>query len=203
MRSPVADLLADLSHALEGLGVRWYLFGAQAAIVHGAARLTADVDVTVQRTQPTPTLDLAVRIEDTELPAMNAVLQAHGGFDVAAGRFSVYTELHVRDGRVQGYVKPLFVDVDVYDSRQEAADSPVHRLYEGVIGGIATIMRNQPRDQVATRTDLSGQLDDPRADTIEIVLQLVRNAFFKAILPGLEPSRRTGRSGDDHRDSGG
>jgi hypothetical protein len=27
--------------------MRWYLFGAQAAILHGAARLSADVDVTV------------------------------------------------------------------------------------------------------------------------------------------------------------
>ena len=47
MPSPVADLLADLAKALDGLGVDWYLFGAQAAILHGAARLTADVDVTV------------------------------------------------------------------------------------------------------------------------------------------------------------
>jgi hypothetical protein len=47
-RSPVAELLAALAGALEALGVRWYLFGAQAAIVHGAVRLTADVDVTVK-----------------------------------------------------------------------------------------------------------------------------------------------------------
>jgi hypothetical protein len=47
MPSPVAELLADLAAALDGLEVDWYLFGAQAAIVHGAARLTADVDVTV------------------------------------------------------------------------------------------------------------------------------------------------------------
>lgn len=45
--SPLAELLADLRRALGGLGVRWYLFGAQAAILYGAARLTADVDVTV------------------------------------------------------------------------------------------------------------------------------------------------------------
>jgi hypothetical protein len=45
--SPLADLLADLHRALAALGVRWYLFGAQAAILHGVARLTADVDVTV------------------------------------------------------------------------------------------------------------------------------------------------------------
>ena len=48
MRSPVAELLADLASAFEAINVRWYLFGAQAAIVYGVARLTADVDVTIQ-----------------------------------------------------------------------------------------------------------------------------------------------------------
>jgi hypothetical protein len=47
MRSPVADALAALAGVLEALGIRWYLFGAQAALVHGAARLTADIDATV------------------------------------------------------------------------------------------------------------------------------------------------------------
>jgi hypothetical protein len=44
---PVADLLAALQGALAALGVRWFLFGAQAAILHGVVRLSADVDVTV------------------------------------------------------------------------------------------------------------------------------------------------------------
>jgi hypothetical protein len=43
----VADLLVSLDQALRLAGKRWYLFGAQAAILYGAARLTADVDVTV------------------------------------------------------------------------------------------------------------------------------------------------------------
>ncbi|MBN1611035.1 MAG: hypothetical protein JW940_30670 [Polyangiaceae bacterium] len=45
--SRVASLLADLAEALSEFGARWYVFGAQAAIVHGAQRLTADVDVTL------------------------------------------------------------------------------------------------------------------------------------------------------------
>lgn len=45
---PVADLLAALERALARLGVRWFLFGAQAAILHGVARLSADVDITVE-----------------------------------------------------------------------------------------------------------------------------------------------------------
>ena len=47
MPSEFAELLAALSRALRALGLRWFLFGAQAAIVHGAERLTNDVDVTV------------------------------------------------------------------------------------------------------------------------------------------------------------
>jgi hypothetical protein len=55
--SPVVDLLARVGAALEPLGIRWYLFGAQAAILHGASRLTADVDITVDAGNR-PTADL-------------------------------------------------------------------------------------------------------------------------------------------------
>lgn len=47
MSSHIGDVLAALGTCFDSLGVRWYLFGAQAAIFHGVARLTADVDVTV------------------------------------------------------------------------------------------------------------------------------------------------------------
>lgn len=47
MRSAPAEALAALARALATLKARWYLFGAQAALLYGAARLTADVDVTV------------------------------------------------------------------------------------------------------------------------------------------------------------
>lgn len=48
MPSPAATLLADLAGALASLRLRWYVFGAQAVIVHGRPRLTEDVDVTVE-----------------------------------------------------------------------------------------------------------------------------------------------------------
>jgi hypothetical protein len=45
--SPVAELLAELQRVFAALGLRWFLFGAQAAILYGVARLSADVDITV------------------------------------------------------------------------------------------------------------------------------------------------------------
>lgn len=47
MRSVVTDVVRQLSVALSGLGEGWYLFGAQAALVYGSRRLTADIDVTL------------------------------------------------------------------------------------------------------------------------------------------------------------
>jgi hypothetical protein len=45
---PVLALLADFQQACAELGVGWYLFGAQAALLYGSPRLTADADLTVQ-----------------------------------------------------------------------------------------------------------------------------------------------------------
>ncbi len=44
----VFDLLRSLKELLDRLGLRWYLFGAQAVVLHGRPRLTEDVDVTVE-----------------------------------------------------------------------------------------------------------------------------------------------------------
>jgi hypothetical protein len=63
MPSPVVDLLADLTAALDGAEVPWYLFGAQAAILHGVNRLTADVDVSVQLPPTVSTAALVGLIE--------------------------------------------------------------------------------------------------------------------------------------------
>lgn len=47
-RSAVVELLRELGAALARYGARWYLFGAQASMVWGRPRLSADVDATVE-----------------------------------------------------------------------------------------------------------------------------------------------------------
>jgi hypothetical protein len=48
MSSADAEVYSALSQVLSRLGLRWYVFGAQAAILYGAARFTEDIDVTVE-----------------------------------------------------------------------------------------------------------------------------------------------------------
>jgi hypothetical protein len=127
------------------------------------------------------------------MKAMNDLLRAHAKFDVVSGVFSVFSELHVKNGRVDGYVKPLFRDLDVYAVAQDEDKSLGQRLKERAVDVIGKVLRNRPRAEVATVTLIAGPLDKPKAETWETVVGLVRNAFIKAILPGFERERRSVR----------
>ena len=133
-----------------------------------------------------PDFDMTFKIERTLMRSMNDLLRAYGKFDVTAGQFSVYSELSVKNGQVEGYIKPLFKDMKVYDARQDKEKGLFHKLYEGLVGGVAGLLQNRPREQVATKTEVSGALEHPSTSTWQTVVNLVTNAFFKAVLPGFE-----------------
>ena len=48
------------------------------------------------------------------------------------------------------------------------------------------MLKNTPRGEVATKADVSGPVENPQASTWEMVMTLMKNAFFDAVLPGLE-----------------
>jgi hypothetical protein len=132
-----------------------------------------------------PQMSIALKIENTDMRAMNDLFRAYGDFDVVDGRFSFFTELDVGEGRIEGYIKPLFTDMNVYDRRQDAGESLPHQIYEGLVGGIGELLENR-RDDVATQADISGSTRSPDLSTLEVVANLIKNAFFKAILPRFE-----------------
>jgi hypothetical protein len=133
--------------------------------------------------QQGPDFELTVAIEETRLPAMNDLLRAYGNFDVVEGYFTFETELRIHNGRIDGFMRPFFGDMEVYDRRQDEDKGLLQQLYERVVGAIASLLENTPRDEVATEVEIAGPLDDPDTSTWQIIVGLVRNAFFQAILP--------------------
>jgi uncharacterized protein involved in outer membrane biogenesis len=142
-----------------------------------------------------PDFNLDVAIEDTPMTDLNPLFKAYGKLDVASGNFSFYSEMAVKNGRMQGYVKPLFQQVEVYSSEQDKDKDMLQKIYEGLAGAVSKILENRRRDEVATRTEVSGPLRNPKADTWEAVTFLVRNAFVQSILPGFEQAYTPNRSG--------
>ncbi len=146
--------------------------------VHGSA--------TFRNPAQGPDFNLHVAVEGASLPSINDLLRAYGKFDVAKGTFSVYSEVTVHNGRIDGYVKPLFKDVQVYSPQQDKDKPVLKKLYEKIVGGVSHILENHPREQVATVADISGPISQPHTSTWDVIVNLVSNAFVKAILPGFE-----------------
>lgn len=150
----------------------------------GSGRCQADF--TFRPETKGPDFNLALSIEDTDMRTMNDLFRAYGNFDVVAGVFSFYSEITVRQGTIEGYVKPLFRDMDVYDQRQDREKGIFRKMYEGLVGGISSLLTNRPREEVATQVTVSGDIESPQTSTWETVTRLIQNAFFQAILPGFE-----------------
>jgi hypothetical protein len=136
--------------------------------------------------KPNPDFNLDVQIVKTEMKSFNDVLRAYADLDVAKGNLSFFSELSIKNDQVQGYVKPIFKDVEVYDPGQDTDKAWTNKVYQSVVGGVVEMLKNPDRGHVAADTDVSGPVPNPRADTWQIVGTLIQNAFFKAILPGLE-----------------
>jgi hypothetical protein len=155
----------------------------------GATTVTGDF----RAEKNAPDFDLFLKIDNTQLTSMNELLRAYGNFDVAAGTFSLVTELHAKNNQLTGYIKPFFKDMKVYDKRKDKDKSLFKKLYLMLVGGVAKLLENRPHEQVATKADISGSLKSPQTSTWQIIVQLVKNAFIKAILPTFEHQVTTGK----------
>ena len=152
---------------------------------------TATADATFRADKAGPSFDIGVRIEKVDVTKLNDIFRAYGRFDTSAGHFHLYSELDAKDGVVTGYIKPLFNDLKIYDKRQDKSKPLVRKMYERVVSGVAKVLKNRPREEVATKAQVLGRIDNPKVGTVAAVVRLVQNALFKAILPGfdLEVSR--------------
>ncbi|HEX2964418.1 MAG TPA: DUF748 domain-containing protein, partial [Syntrophorhabdaceae bacterium] len=148
----------------------------------GAARVSA----TFRPETKSPDFNINVVIENTNMLPMTDLFRAYGKFDIQSGWFSFYSELTVKNNTVNGYVKPLFRDLKVTDSRSDEEKSAFRKLYTGLIGGLSKLLENRPRKEIATKADISGPLESPGTSTWQVILNLLRNAFIRAILPGFE-----------------
>jgi Domain of Unknown Function (DUF748) len=151
---------------------------------NGSTRLTA-------RLQPqtgSADLDLTAQVERADMGRLSDLVQAYSGVGVQAGELSVFAELTLREGAIDGYIKPLVRDVQVGTG---AGTGPGRRVYEGMVETAARVLRNRSRGEVATIVQLSGPVDHPQVSRWRTIGRLLQNAFFRPIAPGFEEKRRT------------
>ena len=71
----------------------------------------------------------------------------------------------MKDNRIEGYVKPLFANLDVYDPAQDRDKSLGRKIYEKVVEGASKLLKNAPRKEVATVATISGPVEEVKTHT--------------------------------------
>jgi hypothetical protein len=174
------DLLTSLAPVLARWG-RWLLFGAQAVIIHGVPRLSADVDVTLALTPDTPdrfaedmrSAGFTLRIDDPDF---------------------------VRQTRVMPFVhESTGMPLDVVLAGSGLEDDFLARAVTTDIGGtsvpvievsdliIAKVLAGRPKDIEDARALWSLHAETLDEDRIRSVLQLLQEALDQSdLLPAFE-----------------
>lgn len=147
----------------------------------GTLRASVQLDPIAQE----PTFHALFEVRELALPPLNAFLRAYAKADVSRGTFEVYMEADARNGGYDGYVKPMFHDLDFRTASDEGKDV-VEKLKEKVVRVVTSVLKNPEKEQVATKAPFRGNFSDNRVDVWTTVAELFRNAFVQALRGGFE-----------------
>jgi hypothetical protein len=183
--SAFGDALRALAGVLDGAGLDWYLFGAQAVALRGAPRATQDLDVTV-------------RVPRSDLPALGVALSAAG----LEPRFPEAADRLLAEGAVVPLVhRGTGFDVDLVVAGSGLEDLAFTRasrvLVEGVSAPVAhatdlvvmKVLAGRGKDRDDVRALLaSGQVDE---DVVRDLLGQLEEALDQSdLLPAFEAALR-------------
>lgn len=173
--------------------------GRRVAQLEGTARLFDQAPLEAQASFDPFTdwedFELRLRTTGIELTRLNDFSRAYGKFDFVGGTGDLVMEVEARKSQLSGYIKPLLHNVEVFDWKQdvEAEDKGFLRgLWEAIVGGSQTVLKNQRKDQFATRIELSGSIKDRDISPFQAFWAILRNAFVQAFTPRFERALEEG-----------
>lgn len=154
---------------------------ASADIYEGTLTLDMQLDPLAQN----PTFDLNSELKNTNLVKLNEFFKAYGKIDVSRGSFGLFTEVAGKEGKFVGYVKPIVKDLKVLGP-EDKEDHLLRKFWEGIVGGVGILFRNQREDQIATKIPIEGSFGKTKVYTWRAIMEILRNAFIEALTPSLD-----------------
>ncbi len=147
------------------------------AVSIGNGQLTIDMDINILK--EIPDLDMNLKFESVNMPALNDFFVAYSKVDIEKGTFNLYSELTINDGIIKGYVKPLALDVKIV-SWEDDKQKPLNLIWQGIVGFFVEIFTNQKKEQFATKVAMEGNLNNLKTNIWPSVFNIFKNAFVKA-----------------------
>ena len=127
-----------------------------------------------------PDFNYNLRFTDIQLVKLNALAREYANVDFNRGTMSVFSEMAMLNKKLNGYLKPLTKNMQIFKLNEHEGRS-VGRFFTELLAQVGTdVLKNQKKDQVATRIPLNGTVDNVETAVWPTILGLLRNAYIEA-----------------------
>lgn len=135
-----------------------------------------------------PTFHMALRLLGLDVTKINDLALAYGKFDFKRGWFDLVLEADSKEGRITGYVKPLFRNLKVLSVTQDIKEDNILQFFwQALVGFTTNILKNRSRDQFGTLIPFTADVSSStKTDLLATIGNILRNAFIRAYLPRVE-----------------
>lgn len=143
----------------------------------GNGKFKADMAINVLK--QIPDFDLSLELKDLELNYLKDFTKAYANFTFKEGTMYVSSEVAMKNGEYEGYVKPVLDSISVIDLKNDSTGF-WQKAWEVVVGGALEVFENQPKDQFATKVPFSGTTENTSVGLWGTIGSVMRNAFIEA-----------------------
>jgi hypothetical protein len=148
------------------------------AVSIGDGQLTIVADINILK--EVPDLDMELKFEKVNLPALNDFFQAYSKIDVEKGTFYLYSELKIDSGQLTGYAKPIIQDMQIVNWKTDK-QAPLNLIWQSFVGLSVEVFSNQKKDQFALKVPLHGDLNNVKSKVWPSIISIFKNAFIEAL----------------------
>ncbi|UJH91171.1 DUF748 domain-containing protein [Antarcticibacterium sp. 1MA-6-2] len=125
-----------------------------------------------------PDMDIEASIRKADVTKLNDLIKNFAGVDFESGTFELYSEIAIADGYIKGYLKPMFINTKILGKEED--ENFFGKLWEGFVGALKFVFKNQSTDTLATRAPIEGDLNKPDTSIWTTVLNIFKNAWIEA-----------------------
>jgi hypothetical protein len=128
-----------------------------------------------------PDFNYDLKFTDLQLVKLNPIVREYANLDFEKGTMSVFSEMAMNNGRLNGYLKPLTNDMKIFRLKEPGEKRTIGRFFTELLAeGGSEVLENQKRDQVATRVPLTGSIEDIDTPLWPTLFGVLRNAYVEA-----------------------
>jgi hypothetical protein len=116
----------------------------------------------------------------------NSALQKYLKVRVKSGDIGLYSQLSGDKGVYHGYVKPFFNHLEFEPKPSDEGN--LGAVWSGILNTVKGLFEND-KHVIATQTEISGRVDQPKVDVLRAVGGVLWNAYIQSLRPGFDPAQ--------------